>query len=832
MAPKKNKPSNPPVELIASASPEQAPETPPALVLARDLYPEELPVIPVVGRPMFPRLNAPMMIDNPELITVLTDRLKRKEKYVAVVLRKEPAPGAEPAPQATPEDLHRVGVVAEILQVNQPNENLLQMLVATHERLRIVRCTAEKPVVTARVEYLLEPDMSENTELKAYSISVVQAIKSLVQLNPLHKEELALLMQHGSLSEPGRLADIAAALTTATAGEQQDVLETVNVRDRLDKVLVLLHKEISISRIQVKIGSQVEEKISKNQREFFLREQLRAIKKELGIEKEGKASEVDRLLARAAELKFSPEAKERFDEEIEKLKLIEPVSPEFSVSRNYLDWLTALPWGVVTDDQMNLKRAARLLDEDHYGLQDVKERILEFLAVGVLKGGISGSILCFVGPPGVGKTSLGRSIAGAVGRNFYRFSVGGMRDEAEIKGHRRTYIGAMPGKLIQVMKLCKSANPVIMIDEIDKIGMSYQGDPASALLEVLDPEQNADFLDHYLDVRFDLRNVFFICTANQLDTIPRPLLDRMEVINLAGYILQEKLEIARRYLIPKSREASGLTADQITIAPAALRRIIDGWAREAGVRSLEQQIRKIMRKAARTIIESGARKITVGTGDVEKMLGRPAFFDDPNVTRPGVGVATGLAWTSLGGDVLVIEAISLPSEHAAFKHTGQLGDVMVESSEIAYSYIRKLLKDDPEATRRLEHEQIHLHVPAGATKKDGPSAGITMATALYSLATNQRVRQRIAMTGELTLTGRVMPIGGLKEKTIAARRSGIRTLIFPADNRKDYELLPGHVRQGLTPHFVGDFTEVLAICFKPPRTPVRRAASGRPATAG
>jgi ATP-dependent Lon protease len=809
MASKKKRPQTEPVEVVKDAVVADAA----TLVLAREIYPDELPVIPVVGRPMFPRLNAPVVIDNPELITLLTERVKNKQKHVAVVLRKDPPAGVEPAALAPAGEMCRVGVVAEIVQINQPNENLIHVLVATHERLRILSYVSEKPVLIAKVEYLLEPDMSDNAELKAYSISVVQAIKSLVQLNPLHKEELGLLMQHGSLSEPGRLADIAAALTTASAVEQQEVLETVNIRDRLDKVLFLLRKEIDISRIQVKIGSQVDEKISKTQREFFLREQLRVIKKELGIEKEGKASEVDRLVERAAALKLPEEAKTRIDEELEKLKLLEPVSPEFSVTRNYLDWLTALPWGIFTPDQMDLKRAAKMLDEDHYGLQDVKERILEFLAVGVLKGGISGSILCFVGPPGVGKTSLGRSIARATGRNFYRFSVGGMRDEAEIKGHRRTYIGAMPGKLIQVLKNCKSANPVIMIDEIDKIGMSYQGDPASALLEVLDPEQNADFLDHYLDVRFDLRNVFFICTANQLDTIPRPLLDRMEVIHLAGYILQEKMEIGKRYLIPKTREASGLKPEQIKLTVPALRRIVDGWARESGVRSLEQQIGKIMRKTARKIIEATAKRVTIDVKDVEGMLGRPTFFDDPNVTRPGIGVATGLAWTSMGGETLVIEAISLPSEHAAFKHTGQLGDVMVESAEIAYSYVRKYLKDNTEASARLEHSQVHLHVPAGATKKDGPSAGISMATAIYSLATDQRVRQRIAMTGELTLTGRVMPIGGLKEKTIAARRSGIKTLIFPEENRKDYELLPEHIRKGLTPHFVRQFTEVVAICF-------------------
>ncbi|MDD5704702.1 MAG: endopeptidase La [Kiritimatiellae bacterium] len=798
-----------PVEVMSDAT---APEER-TLVLAREIYPEELPIIPVVGRPMFPRLTAPVAIDNPEMIAVLTERAKRKLRHVGVILRKDPAPGVEPGPLPDPDEMFKVGVVAEIVQMAQPSENLIHVLVTTHERFRVSSYVSTKPVLVARVEYMLEADMSDNPELKAFSISVVQAIKSLIQLNPLHKEELGLLMQHGNLSEPGRLADIAAALTTATAAEQQEVLETVSVRDRLSKVLLLLRKEIDISRIQAKIGKQIDEKVTKNQREFFLREQLKMIKKELGLEKEGKESEVDRFQERLTSLKLTAEAQERINEEIEKLKLLEPISPEFAVTRNYLDWLTVMPWGVFTQDQLDLPRAARMLDEDHYGLQDVKERILEFLAVGILKGRIAGSILCFVGPPGVGKTSLGRSIARAVGRQFYRFSVGGMRDEAEIKGHRRTYIGAMPGKLIQVLKICKSANPVIMIDEIDKIGMSYQGDPASALLEVLDPEQNADFLDHYLDVRFDLRNVFFICTANQTDTIPRPLLDRMETINLAGYITEEKIEIARRYLIPKERSASGLRTDQIKITTPAIRHIIDGWAREAGVRSLEKQIGKIMRKSARKIVEKAPHDVRIDVADVEPMLGRPLFADDPNMTQPSIGVVTGLAWTSLGGDTLSIEAIALPGEKPGYKQTGQLGEVMVESSEIAYSYVRSLLRDDSEATKQLEHSLIHLHVPAGATKKDGPSAGITMAAALYSLVTKQRVRQRLAMTGELTLTGRVMPIGGIKEKIIAARRSGIKTLIFPAENRKDFDILPEPVRKGLDPRFVERFEEVVEICF-------------------
>jgi len=811
-----DKPSSPignPVDILSTDSDGDTSAGTKTIMLASEAYPDDLPIIPVNGHPLFPRITVPVLIDNPHLIAFLAERIRRQSKYVGVILRHEAAPSAEQPAEPTAADLYSVGVLAELVQLAQPAPNMLHALIASHERFRVLSYLQEKPVLVARIEYLHETEIADNTEIKAYSISVVQAIKTLIHLNPLHKEELGLLMQHNNLAEPGRLADIATALTTSSAAEQQEILETLNIRERLAKVLILLRREIDVSRIQLKIGKQIDEKITKNQREFFLREQLKAIKKELGLEKEGKETEVDRFTKRLEVLKLSDEAKERVTEELEKLKLLEPMSPEFHVSRTYLDWLTALPWGVFTKDHLDLPRASRILDQDHYGLKDVKERILEFLAVGILKGVVSGTILCFVGPPGVGKTSLGRSIARAIGRNFYRFSVGGIRDEAEIKGHRRTYIGALPGKFVQVMKTCKSANPVIMLDEIDKIGASYQGDPASALLEVLDPEQNCDFLDHYLDVRFDLSNVFFICTANQTDTIPRPLLDRMEVINLAGYILQEKLQIARRYLIPKERKANGLVNGQIAFTTPAIRGIIDGWAREPGVRSLEKQIGKIMRKSARKIVEKKTEQVHVDVADVAPFLGTPAFRDDPNVKRPGIGVVTGLAWTALGGDTLSIEAIGLPGEKPGFKQTGQLGSVMVESSEIAYSYVRSLLRKNKLSTNFFEHSLIHLHVPAGATPKDGPSAGITMATAVYSLATRIPVRGRLAMTGELTLTGRVMAIGGIKEKTIAARRAGIKTIIFPADNRKDFDELPAHIRRGLAARFVSTYPEVIKICF-------------------
>jgi len=804
------------VEVISPA-PAEDEEKPSAaeekMVLARDLFPPTLPIIPIRSRPLFPKMTVPMIIDSPEMIQMLTDTAESDAKYVGLVLRKDVPEGTADAPPNA-SDLHSVGVVAEILQTaSVESENLLHVMIGVMERFRISSFVQETPHIVARVEYMIETEMTDNQELKAYSVTVIKSIKKLVQLNPLHKEELSLFMSHSNLHDPGRLADIAAALTTASASELQEILETLSIRARLKKVLVLLEKEIDISELQARITKDIEGNVSKNQREFFLREQLKSIKKELGIEKEGKESEVERFEKRLADLTLSPEAQERVDEELDKLRLLEPASPEFNVTRSYLDWLTVLPWGVFTDDSYDVKKASKMLDDDHFGLTDVKERILEFLSVGILKGNISGSILCFVGPPGVGKTSIGHSIANSIGRNFYRFSLGGMRDEAEIKGHRRTYIGAMPGKFLQAMKTCKSANPVIMLDEIDKVGASYRGDPASALLEVLDPEQNSEFLDHYLDVRFDLSNVFFICTANQLDTIPRPLLDRMEVINLSGYIQQEKVQIAKRFLIPKQMKAHGIKRSQVTITVKAIRAIISGYAREPGVRGLENHIKRILRKAAKRIVDGDKAKMKIDAPQVGELLGKPIFTDEDFYKEPHAGVVMGLAWTSMGGDTLYIEATKVHTGKAAFKQTGQLGDVMVESSEIAYTYVRSYVDHDEERRAFFEKNYIHLHVPAGATPKDGPSAGITMATALYSLAYDRPVKKNIAMTGELTLTGAVLPIGGLKEKTIAAKRASVKTLIFPAENRRDFEELPDHIKRGLKAHFVSTFKDVVRVCF-------------------
>ena len=776
------------------------------LVVAAEVLPASLPIIPLRPRPAFPGALLPMSLSGRSQILALKQALETPSQALGLVLARDPE-----APDG-PANLHRVGVVGKILKVVHHDEETAHFLVNALERFTIEELAETPQGMFARVRYHLGAELSVNPELKAYSMAIIATLKELVQINPLYSEEIKLFLGRSSMDDPGRLADFAANLTSADGQELQEILATFDVRKRIDKVLVLLKKELEVSRLQTKITKQIEEKISKQQREFFLKEQLKAIKRELGLEKEGKTAEIEKFEERLKKLKLNDEAQKTVEEEMEKLRLLEPASPEYNVSRNYLDWLTVLPWGQFSKDSYNLEKARRVLDRDHYGLEDVKERILEFIAVGKMKGDISGSILCLVGPPGVGKTSIGHSIADALGRTFYRFSLGGMRDEAEIKGHRRTYIGAMPGKFIQAMKSAGSANPVLMLDEIDKIGASFQGDPASALLEVLDPEQNAAFRDHYLDVPFDLSHVLFVCTANQLDTIPAPLLDRMEIIRLSGYILEEKVEIARRYLIPKVLRNHGIEKGQVTIRKDALEAIIDGYAREAGVRNLENRVKKIMRKSAREFAGGRTEKIVVGKKELVEYLGQPLFA--PEEIFEGVpGVVTGLAWTSMGGATLPIEATAMPSKSKGFKQTGQLGSVMVESSEIAYSYVMAHLKDYGTTEDYFDTHFVHLHVPAGATPKDGPSAGVTMTTALLSMITGQPVRKNLGMTGELTLTGRVLPIGGVKEKTIAARRAGLNTLIFPEANRKDFAELPDYLKEGLEVHFAKEYKDVYRVAF-------------------
>ncbi|MCF6178765.1 MAG: endopeptidase La [Geopsychrobacter sp.] len=776
------------------------------LVLARDTLPGALPIIPLRPRPAFPGVIIPLTVNSRERVKTIQQAMDSPSQTIGLVMVEELDK------DDSPDNLQRVGVAAKILKLIHAEEESAHVLVNSLERFTIEQITESQGIIYAEVDYPNPEVDADNAELKAYSMAIIATLKELVQINPLYSEEIKLFLGRSSMDDPARLADFAANLTNADGYELQEVLETFNLHERIDKVLVLLKKELEVSRLQTRISQQIEEKVSAQQREFFLREQFKAIKKELGLEKEGKVTEIEKFQARLKKLTLNDEAPKAVDDEIEKLQLIEPSSPEYNVSRNYLDWLTVLPWGKFSKDAYDLARARKVLDRDHYGLDDVKERILEFIAVGKMKGDISGSILCLVGPPGVGKTSVGQSIASALKRKFYRFSVGGMRDEAEIKGHRRTYIGAMPGKAIQAMKSAGTANPVMMLDEIDKIGASFQGDPASALLEVLDSEQNGSFRDHYLDVPFDLSNVLFVATANQLDTIPAPLLDRMEVIRLSGYILEEKLEIARRYLIPKALKNHGIKRGQVSIPKKTLIHIIDRYAREAGVRGRENRIKRIMRKAAREFDEDRMEKITIGIRDVVKFLGKPVFSEE-ELFETAPGVVTGLAWTRMGGATLQIEATAMASKAKGFKQTGQLGKVMVESAEIAYSYVMGHLNEYDIAAEYFDTHFVHLHVPDGATPKDGPSAGITMTTALLSMIQERPTIRNLGMTGELSLTGRVLPIGGLKEKTIASRRAGLKTLIFPAENRKDYDDLPEYLREGLDVHFVTTYPEVFKIAF-------------------
>jgi ATP-dependent Lon protease len=769
-----------------------------------EVRPELIHLLPVAARPFFPGQVVPLLMDATHWRETLEAVGKAAHHLIGIILTR-----SETAEKALPDEFRRVGTLARVHRV-QETDGRLQVLVECLQRFTIDRILGEEAPFRARVVYVPEPVGKPSDEVKAYAMALINTIKELLPLNPLYAEELRQFLDRFGPEDPSHLADFAASLTTSDKDQLQEVLEAFPLLLRMERVLLLLHKELELARAQAQIRKSVEERMEERQREFFLREQLKAIQKELGLEKDDRTAELEKFRKRLEDLTLPEAAHKRVEEEMEKLGILETGSPEYAVTRNYLDWITLLPWGRYSQDRLDLKHARKVLDRDHYGLEDVKSRILEFLAVGMMKGEIAGSIILLVGPPGVGKTSIGKSIADALGRRFFRVSVGGIRDEAEIKGHRRTYIGAMPGKFIQAMKEADTANPVVMLDEIDKIGASYHGDPASALLEVLDPAQNVDFLDHYLDLRFDLSKVLFVCTANQLDTIPAPLLDRMEVIPLSGYIAQEKLQIGRKYLLPRQLGLAGLKNADVRLDNATLRAVIDGYARDAGVRRLEKQLGRIVRKAVVKILDGAAKPIAVTQANLKDYLGNPVFRDERRLT--GAGVVTGLAWTAMGGATLSIEAVHIHSHNRGFKLTGQLGDVMKESAEIAYSYVASHAAELGADAGFFKDAFIHLHVPAGATPKDGPSAGITMASALLSLASGRPVR-KIAMTGELTLTGQVFPVGGIREKVIAARRAGIRELILPVDNRGDFEEIPAHVRQGFTAHFATTFDDVASLLF-------------------
>ena len=776
-----------------------------SLARPSEVLPGVLHVLPLANRPFFPAQMVPLVLEQDPWLRTIEAATESSQKLLGLVLVN-----TDDLSVAQPSDFRSMGTACRIHKIHTL-EDKVQVYVEGLQRFRIEGWVSKERPFVVRAQYFPETSYKDVTELKAYTVAVINTIKELLPLNPLYAEELKFFLNRFGPEEPARLADFAASLTTSSKEELQDVLETTHILDRLEKVLLLLKKEVQVAKAQMRIHKQVEENIQSRQREFFLREQMKAIQKELGIAKDDRTAELDRFRARLKDAKLPDEAQQRIDDEFQKMSVLEVGSPEYSVTRNYLDWLTLLPWGKYSEDNLDLKHAREVLDQDHEGLDDVKERIIEFLGVGAMRGEVAGSILLLVGPPGVGKTSIGRSVAAALGREFYRFSLGGMRDEAEIKGHRRTYIGAMPGKFIQALKQVAVANPVIMLDEIDKIGASYRGDPASALLEVLDPEQNRDFLDHYLDVRFDLSKVLFMSTANQLDTIPVPLLDRMEIIRLGGYIASEKIEIARKHLIPRQLKRAGLKRGQLKIDKSALREIIEGYAREAGVRNLEKRIGAIARKAVVKILNRAKPPITVSAKNVVDYLGKRVFRKQKPLT--GVGVVTGLAWTPLGGVTLDVEATRVHERGSGFNLTGQLGGVMRESAAIAYSYISANCKAYGAPADYFADAFIHLHVPAGATPKDGPSAGITMATALLSLARRRKISRPVAMTGELTLTGQVLAVGGIREKVIAARRAGTMELILPEENRGDFEELPEHIREDIEVHFVRQYKEVVPIIF-------------------
>ncbi|MFA5628015.1 MAG: endopeptidase La [Thiohalomonadaceae bacterium] len=775
------------------------------LAVRTDVLPTTLYLLPLIDRPFFPAQAFPVLLDEKLWLDTLEHIGDHPHRMAGLVLVRKGDPE-----NLHPENFYRIGTAVRVHNPSR-SDGKIQFIAEGIQRFRIVKWLSDKPPFMVQVEYPGEKPAREDSKLKAYAMAIINTLKELLPLNPLYSEELKYFLSRFSPNDPSPLTDFAAALTSAKREELQQVLESFAVLPRMEKVLVLLKKELDVAQLQSQIREKVDERMSEQQRKFFLREQLKEIQKELGLEKDDRTADVERFTDRLGKLTLPEAAQKRVDDELQKLSILEVGSPEYTVTRNYLDWVSSLPWGLHSTDRLELKRARRTLDQDHDGLDDVKQRIIEFIAVGSLKGEVAGSILLLVGPPGVGKTSIGHSIANTLGRKFYRFSLGGMRDEAEIKGHRRTYIGAMPGKFIQAIKETETANPVIMLDEIDKVGASYHGDPASALLEVLDPEQNSDFLDHYLDLRFDLSKVLFICTANQLDTIPGPLLDRMEVIRLSGYITEEKLAIAKNHLWPKQLEKVGLKSSQLKITDSAVRKIIEGYAREAGVRNLEKQLGRIVRKAVVRIVGGEKTPIRIGPTNIESILGKALFQREKLMT--GVGVVTGLAWTAMGGATLSIEATRVHKRNFGFKLTGKLGDVMRESAEIAHSYISSHAKQFGAEDDFFAEAFIHLHVPEGATPKDGPSAGITMATALLSLARKQRIKRPLAMTGEMTLTGQVLPVGGIKEKVIAARRVKVMELILPAANQGDYEELPEHIRKGFKVHFAKHFRDVAAIVF-------------------
>jgi len=768
--------------------------------------PRVLSILPMPDMVLFPRMILPLVLWDEPSQKVVQEALLQ-DKIIGIM-----AGLGEKAEGFGPEDLPRVGTAAAILKMRKSEDDALRLLVQGLYRFRVEDWVGFEPYLTARIipiseEY--EPDL----EVEALVSNVKGLFLKMLELSPYLPAELGTLVRE--LGDPRLLADITAGSLNISKAEKQELLETLEVKERLRRVLGLINRELEILELGKKIQAQVKVEMDKAQKEYYLREHIKVLQKELG-EGEEKGQEIEDLQLRLEEAGLPPHAMKEAERELTRLKRTPPTSPDHQVIRNYLEWMIELPWSKSTEDNLDLAQARQILDEDHYDLEKVKKRILEYLAVRRLKPDMKGPILCFVGPPGTGKTSLGRSIARSLGRKFMRLSLGGMRDEAEIRGHRRTYVGALPGRIIQSMRRAGSNNPVFILDEVDKIGADFRGDPSSALLEVLDPEQNNSFSDHYLDVGFDLSKVMFITTANLLDPIPPPLRDRMEVLELVGYTEEEKLGIAFSHLIPRQLEAHGLTAAQLEISPMAIRSIIASYTREAGLRNLEREIAALCRGAAREIAEGSRNYVAIGEGEVPAYLGPPKFFREAALDHPEPGVATGLAWTPTGGDILFIEVLRMPGS-GNLKLTGQLGEVMKESATAALSYIRARAPFLGIEEDFFEKSDLHIHVPAGAIPKDGPSAGLAMLCALVSLLSARPLKKDLAMTGEITLRGHVLPVGGIKNKVLAAHRAGIREIILPAQNQVDLEEIPPSVRQELIFHPVERLDQALEIAF--PRRP-------------
>lgn len=783
----------------------------------------ELPIIPLKELVIFPFLVVPLLVGRKRSIEALEEAMKSDHIVLLVAQKKQIAEDKEPEQS----DLYEVGTAATILQVLRLPDGTARALVEGVARIKIKEFIQADPYLKAKVEQVtdkIERRKEKTVELEALMSNAVNQFERAAQLGkPIPSEVVVAAL---NIDEPGRLADFIAFHISLKTAERQEILEALNPMERLEKVTHYLGRELEILEIGGKIRSKVEERLGKTQREYFLREQMKAIQEELGGGETG-VGEMEELTKKIEDAKMTPDAKEKAIKEVDRLSKMSPVSAEAPVIRTYLDWLIGLPWSKKSREKLDITKAAKVLDEDHYGLNKVKERVIEFLAVHKLTKKTRGPILCFVGPPGTGKTSIGKSIARSLGRKFIRMSLGGIRDEAEIRGHRRTYVGALPGRIIQSISQVSTNNPVFMLDEIDKVGADFRGDPTAALLEALDPEQNYAFSDHYLEVPFDLSDVMFITTANILDTIPPALRDRMEVIPFAGYTEDEKLNIAKQFLVPKQMKSHGVRSNRIEIADSAIAGIIREYTREAGVRNLEREIATVNRKVARDIVEGKKGKVKVNNKTLSDFLGVPRFRYGVAEEKEQIGVATALAWTEVGGDILSVESTIMKGKgHLTL--TGQLGEVMQESAQAAYSYTRANAKRLGISEDFYDKFDIHIHVPAGAIPKDGPSAGITLAASLISALTGKPVRKDTAMTGEITLRGRILPIGGVKDKVLAAHRAGIKRVILPEENKKDLEEIPEHVQRELKFFFVETMDEVIersikGIKIKPAKTTKKKA---------